>query len=258
MPRKYGRIAHPPLPAHMMLSRTAVNLPPVVDLRPWVVGIKDQGDEGSCTAHAGVSAREWITKKYFGQSVVLSPQYLYAFELKAQGDFPHDEGSDGETCCEQIIAQGICPIELYPYVAGEILYPTPEQIAAARPYKLGAYHGLQGSQTAQSVLGDPTPWPILVGFTVYESFESDSVAATGVYCPKPSEKVLGGHETLCVGCDLGLTPTLRPPSAGPSFLIQNSYGTSWGWEHGFFWMDRSVFDAPDTDLKIVHSGHPWK
>ncbi len=65
-----------------------------------------------------------------------------------------------------------------------------------------------------------------------------------------------GHEVLAIGYDIGLIPTDRPAGSAPSFLIQNSWGKDWGAD-GYFWMPLAVFDAPDTDLKIIHSGHPW-
>ncbi len=90
--RRYGRKEPPPLPHHMMLARRTSGLPAVIDLRAWAGPIKDQGDEGSCTAHAGSSAREWISRKYFGKQPIQSPQFLYARELDAQGSFPDDDG----------------------------------------------------------------------------------------------------------------------------------------------------------------------
>jgi C1A family cysteine protease len=97
---------------------------------------------------------------------------------------------------------------------------------------------------------------VAVGFTVLESFESPEVASSGIYNPGVGEKSLGGHEVLCVGYDLGQTPSIRPANCPPAFLIQNSWGAGWGLS-GFFWMVKDVFDAIDTDLKIAHSGHPW-
>jgi len=125
---------------------------------------------------------------------------------------------------------------------------------------MGAYHGLTGSATVISVLADPTPWPVQVGFTVYSSLESDETASSGIYNPDPStESVLGGHEVKCSGFDIGVTPTLRPANCPPAVLIQNSWGTGWGWnKSGYFWMALSVLDDAQTDLKVIHSGHPWK
>lgn len=255
--RSYGRNVPPALPKSRMLSRVTPNLPPAVDLRTSCGPIKDQGSEGSCTAHAGTSAAEWIYRRYLKGAPVFSPQYTYAQELIAQGNFPADEGSDGVTLCNTLIAKGCCPLEDYPYVAGSILAPTPAQEAAAAMYRMGAYHGLAGGAVALSVLGDPEPWPVEVGFTVYASFESNEVANTGVYQPGDGEEVLGGHEVLAVGYDVGDTPTLRPAGCPPAVLIQNSWGAGWGLD-GFFWMALSVCDASDTDLKICHAGGPWK
>jgi hypothetical protein len=257
MLRRYGRKIPIALPAHRMLSRVSPNLPAVVDTRAYCGPVKDQGDEGSCTAHTGTSANEWIYRKYLGNSsVIFSPQYTYAKELMAQGDFPQDDGSDGTTLCGTLISNGCCELSIYPYVSGSILTPTAAQDANAAQYTLGAYHGLTGSQVALSVLGDPTPWPVEIGFTVYASFESDEVAQSGIYNPAPGEEVLGGHEVLMVGYDVGATPSLRPAGCPPAALIQNSWGTDWGID-GFFWMALPVLDDSQTDLKIVHSGKPW-
>ena len=54
---------------------------------------------------------------------------------------------------------------------------------------------------------------------VYQSFESETVAKTGVV-PMPSshEQVLGGHCVVAVGYDDGKR----------QFTIRNSWGTGWG------------------------------
>lgn len=257
--RRYGRKVPAALPAHRMLSRRlAMGFPTVVDLRKNCGPVKDQGNEGSCTAHAGTSANEWIHRSYLGKSPIFSPQYTYAKELLAQGDFPQDDGSDGVTLCNTLIVDGCCELDLYPYVAGAMAKPTSDQDSNASKFRLGAYHGLQGSATALSVLGDPTPWPIEIGFTVYASFESDEVAKTGVMpMPADGEQELGGHEVLIVGYDVGSSPTIRPEECPAAVLIQNSWGPSWALE-GFFWMPIAMLDRADTDLKIAHSGEPWK
>lgn len=256
--RRYGRKTPLPLPAHRMLTAVNPNLPSVVDLREWCGPLKDQSDEGSCTAHAGTSANEWIHRKYLRSTPIFSPQYTYAKELLLQGNFPTDEGSDGVTLCNTMIVSGCCEESLYPYVAGQILMPTADQDTNAAGYRLGAYHGLAGSAVALSVLGDPTPWPVEIGFTVYESFEGSATASTGVMSlPAPGESILGGHEVLAVGYDIGDTPSIRPADCPPAFLIQNSWGASWG-DKGFFWMPLAIADAGDTDLKIAHAGAPWK
>lgn len=256
--RRYGRSKPAPLPPHRMISRVATALPEVVDLRQWCGPVKDQGDLGSCTGHAFSSAIEWIFRKYLNKQPVLSPLYLYAKELIADGDFPNDDGSTGVTGCNVSIASGCCEDSLYPDASQTIEQPTAEMDANAAQYRMGAYHGLTGSQVALSILGDPTPWPVEIGFDVYSSFESNEVATTGVMpIPAAGEQLLGGHEPVFMGYDIGAAPTLRPANCPPAFLVQNSWGIEWGLK-GFFWMPLSIADAADTDLKIVHAGAPWK
>ena len=62
-------------------------------------------------------------------------------------------------------------------------------------------------------------YPFVFGFTVYESFESQSVADTGVVpMPGSGEAVLGGHCVVAVGYD----------DSKRQFIIRNSWGTGWG------------------------------
>jgi Papain family cysteine protease len=258
MNRVFNRHEPAPLPVRRTITRITPALPAAVDLRQWCGPIKDQGSEGSCTAHAGTSAVEWIFRKYFNAPLVFSPQYTYARELIAQGSFPSDVGSDGTTLAGTLITNGCCELSLFPYVPGAITRPTPEQDAAAANYTMGAFHGIGAAATVLSVLGDPVPWPVEIGFTVYESFDSPTVATSCIMStPLPGERVLGGHEVVLVGYDVDTTPTLRPQGCPQAVLAQNSWGSGWGLE-GFFWMPLSILHDPQTDLKIVHSGGPWK
>ncbi len=168
-------------------------LPPQADLREWAGPVKDQGEEGSCTGHAFSSAREWIARKYEKSSPVLSPQCLYVEELLASGDFPNDEGAMPRTACQVLTALGCCETALYPYVAGNITRPTPEQVQNALKYRTGAYHRIASLVDFLKCVADPTPWPVLVGFTVYESLMSEQVAETGVMPTPQSWRAAAGR-----------------------------------------------------------------
>jgi C1A family cysteine protease len=57
------------------------------------------------------------------------------------------------------------------------------------------------------------------GFTVYESFESAAVAASGqVPMPAPGEAVIGGHAVMAAGYD----------DTNQRFIVRNSWGAGWG------------------------------
>ena len=71
-------------------------------------------------------------------------------------------------------------------------------------------------------------YPFVVGFTVYDSFESNEVAKTGILpLPSPGEKVLGGHCVLVVGYDDAQNTFI---SFLPSFL-GNRMGYEWLFYH---------------------------
>src|SRR5271170_3870095 len=98
--RRYGRQIPPPMPAARMLARAfPTSYPLYGDLSPFDGPIKDQGQEGSCTGHAFSEYAEWVVRKYFPGNgpLIFSPQFLYALALMADGNFPNDDGSDGET-----------------------------------------------------------------------------------------------------------------------------------------------------------------
>jgi C1A family cysteine protease len=78
--------------------------------------------------------------------------------------------------------------------------------------------------------------PFAFGFTVYESFESDAVAQTGIVpMPSSNEEVLGGHAVLAVGYD----------DASTSFIVRNSWGPNWG-QKGYYQMPYGYLT--NTDL----------
>jgi C1A family cysteine protease len=70
-------------------------------------------------------------------------------------------------------------------------------------------------------------YPVVIGFSVYESFESDQVAKTGIMpIPKASEQMLGGHAVLAIG--------YIHIKRKPYLICRNSWGTDWGMEGGNF------------------------
>lgn len=151
------------------------------------------------------------------------------------------------TICQTLSRYGVCEESAMPYVAGQIVQPSTAQINEAQHYRLGGYHRLNGLQDVLLALGDPTPWPVLLAFQVYESFEDREVALSGrMPVPREDERLLGGHEVLCVGYDMKQR----------HLIIQNSWGESWG-DKGFFTMPFEVAanGAMVSDLWCVHPGY---
>lgn len=242
--RRYGARNFSPQPGEPKAKFVrSAPLPPIVELGNWDGPVKDQGAEGSCTAHAGASLVEWIWRRYYKVSPVISPAFLYALELQRDGSFPLDEGSSPLTTCQVLNEVGCCLETDMPYKAGTIVDPNPAQRLAAAPYKLGGYHLLRGVDDFLTCLANPTPWVPVVAFSVYESFESQIVANTGIMpIPKDGEVLLGGHQVKASGYDLPRRMA----------LMQNSWGRDWG-VNGYFWMPFGVL--AQATCRIIHPGH---
>jgi C1A family cysteine protease len=86
-------------------------------------------------------------------------------------------------------------------------------------------------------------FPIIFGFTVYSSFESDAVATTGmVPMPMPNEEVEGGHCTVICGHN----------DAVRLYTVRNSWGVGWG-DQGYFYMPYEYVEDPDlaSDFAVI-------
>jgi C1A family cysteine protease len=79
--------------------------------------------------------------------------------------------------------------------------------------------------------------PVVIGFSVFSSFESDQTARTG-WVAQPevsSEQVLGGHAILIVG--------YFQHNGMLYFVVRNSWGSDWG-DKGYCYMPASYIANP--------------
>ncbi len=91
-----------------------VKLPPAVDLRQWCPPVEDQGELGSCTAHAGVGMLEFYERKAFGKHIDASRLFLY----KTTRTFAHLKGDSGaylRSTMAAMVLFGVPPEEYWPY-----------------------------------------------------------------------------------------------------------------------------------------------
>lgn len=211
-------------------------LPPMIDLRPDLPPVYNQGNLGSCTANAIGAAVEYIRKKQ-GESQLFTPSRLaiYYNERSLEGTIKQDSGAFIKDGFKAIARWGVAPEELWPYndssiVVGRKLPPfmrkPPTSVYRAGKLDLAiSYEAIpQTRNLLMAALANGLP--VVIGFSVYESFESNEVARGGVMpMPDMSEKLLGGHAVLVVGYDAQVG----------HWIVRNSWGEDWG-DKGYFYM----------------------
>jgi C1A family cysteine protease len=202
-------------------------LPKSVDWRKGCPPVYDQGNLGSCTANAIGGALQFDQiKQSLADLFVPSRLFIYYNERVIEGTIDEDSGAMIRDGIKSVAKQGAPHESLWQYVIAKFATKPP-----AKAYSDAAKHP---AVLYQRVIQDLTQlkgclasgYPFVFGFSVYESFESDTVAANGkVPMPQPDEKLLGGHAVLAVGYD----------DAAGTFLVRNSWGPKWGMS-GYFTM----------------------
>jgi C1A family cysteine protease len=199
-------------------------LPPSVDLRPACPPVYDQGELGSCTANAIAGAIEFDRKKQSLPDFAPSRLFVYYNERALEGTTNSDSGAQIRDGIKSVAQLGACAETEWPYdISKFTVKPAAACYADALNDKAVLYKRLL--QTLNQLKGClASGYPIVCGFSVYESFESQHVAQTGIApMPGPGEKLLGGHAVAVVGYDDGRN----------SFTLRNSWGTTWGMQ-GYF------------------------
>jgi C1A family cysteine protease len=200
-------------------------LPPRVDLRPQCPPVYDQGQLGSCTSNAIGGAIEFDQmKEKLPQIFVPSRLFIYYNERVIEGTVNTDAGAMLRDGIKTMAKQGACPEPMWPYLIAKFkTKPSAACYTEAAKHTAVSYQRLvQSLSQMQGCLA--SGYPFVFGFTVYENFESDTVARTGhAPMPESGEAVLGGHAVCAVGYN----------TARRWFICRNSWGTSWGMK-GYF------------------------
>jgi C1A family cysteine protease len=239
------------------LRKVPAKLPGQVDLRLLCPKVEDQGQLGSCTANAlagaieflerkdnviGLSSPEWETLQKLGKAERpdlkkrlpsgrrvpfqdFSRLFIYYNERALEHTVSSDSGAMIRDGIKTLAKQGACSEKSWPYdIAKFKSKPGPACYQEALLHQITSYHRILTLDQMRTCLAEG--FPFVFGFTVYESFESQEVARTGIVTmPKPREQVLGGHAVLAVGYD----------DSNERFLVRNSWGTDWGLK-GYFTM----------------------
>ena len=240
MNRQYFLKQDKPDCRYFMLSlapHPSLTIPKSMDVSHLYPDIFDQGDLGSCTANAMCAELQ----KLLGLNVPLSRLYQYYFERSA-ADKKIDSGCSSRDMVMSAIKNGVSLESLWQYIISNFaIVPPTKAILEARNHKAKVGHRIKSVQDINNYIAMFMDG-ILLGFPVYESFESEQVAKTGIVpMPEAGEKCKGGHETLIVGYNV------KSPA---DKKIRNSWGKDWG-DEGHFYLPDTYFEKYQCDLWVV-------
>jgi len=212
------------------------------DLRQWCSPIEDQGQLGSCTAHAGVGLYEYFERRAFGKYIDGSRLFLYKVTrnmLKWEGD----DGAYLRTTIGALAMFGLVPEKYWPYLEykyneepSAFLYSYAQNYQALLYYRLDV-QGLTKEHLLEKIKQHlRMGLPLIFGFTCYTSL--DTADDGNIPFPDKNEEVEGGHAVMAVGFDdkKEITNCNNPKiKTKGAILIRNSWGTGWG-EKGYGWL----------------------
>lgn len=245
-----------------LFGMQAQESPLIIDYRPNLPAVFDQGQRGTCVACAST----WTLKAY--EEIVagdypqdgFSAAFLYTL-CKQHDGAPEQEGTMPRTAMKILQKYGVCPENIMPYATISEL-PEPQvppisgiALGAGSPYKIKTYAQLcsAGDMTRNNLLDAmrqalKKEGPFLIALLICENFSPDA----NNRLPVPDGAVRGGHAVGIAG-DL--------PGEG-ALILRNSWGQDWG-DNGYAllpyeWLDSryegnwAVFEAwTATDLPVA-------
>lgn len=237
--RIYGWI--PSVPDHRdkmyalnaMQKDAAGTLPASTNNRTLVTWVLNQLALGSCTANAASSFVRILMLLCGVPDFLSSRLAIYYEERKAQKTVSKDSGATITECFKVLSKQGTFPETEWPYDITKFKKAPPKaSVKEGLKTVVESYQRLDNTNLIELKTCLAAKFPIEFGFSVYESFESDEVAKTGlVPMPGKNERLLGGHANVIIDYD----DNKVVHGHKGAFYVLNSWGEEWGLK-GFYWI----------------------
>jgi C1A family cysteine protease len=214
-----------------------VELPAAVDLRADCPPVMDQGQLGSCTAHGITGALRFLLVKHGGpRDHTLSRLQLYYDERVVEGTVHDDSGAEIRTGIKVAAKIGVAHERLWHYNIRRFQSkPSANVYKDALKFEALEYQRVNvNTNDVKAALAGGHP--VVIGVPLFESFESDEVARTGVI-PMPDlsrEQEIGGHCLYVVGYG----------QKQGYFTVRNSWNTDWG-DKGDCYFPEDYLGSPD-------------
>jgi C1A family cysteine protease len=214
--------------------------PSEISLISWCSPIKDQGELGSCTAHAAASMVEFFELKNKNKYIDASRLFIY----KTTRNLMNITGDSGAYIRSTMGALKIfgAPPEMYmPYNVetfddepSPFLYSFASNFQAISYYRLDDPSSNNSNSTLLSQIKTSlsAKRPVMFGFSVYSSYTQAETNGGIFPVPTNSDYVVGGHAVLAVGYS----------DVKKAIQIQNSWGSNWG-DSGFGWIPYEYIES---------------
>ncbi len=221
-------------PRHAARSIIPASLPDVLlDDARWKV--RDQGNRGTCVAHAACGKLDWASKG----TEQMSPQFLFwAVKNRGHDTSPNDDGTLLKFAAKALASDGVCLEQTHPYSMQELAGdpghraspPSPAALAEAgsRTWKATAMRG-PAVAIVRSLLAGKV---VAVSLPVFVE-SSSGVSNWETEVAWDYGTVLDAPPTLAaadVGHAVALVGFRRDPQkpGGGVFILRNSWGEDWG------------------------------
>lgn len=218
-----------------------------VDLREFCSPVEQQGNLGSCSAHAGMGIVEYFERRAFNSYIDGSRLFLYKTTRNLLG-VKGDTGAWLRNVMGALVLCGIPPEKYWPYTDkpgedpdGFDREPDAFVYSVADNYEAVKYfcHDPYGSNiTPDAALNSVKTYlaagiPSMFGFFGFKSFDY-SAAPGDIPYPCPGEDAEWGHAIVAVGYDDSriIKNTKCNTETKGALIIRNSWGPEWG-ENGY-------------------------
>lgn len=195
-------------------------VPEKMDHRSLCSSIEDQGELGSCTAHAGVGALEFYEKSDKGKYSNYARLFLYK-KTRDISNLKGDTGASLRQTMKAMAKYGICREKFWPYrVSTFENAPTNIQLADAALHQTLKYYRLDAADKTQFLRNIKRCLmngnAAVIGFSCFDKSLEGADDSGFIKFPEKSDSFAGGHAVLIVGY------------TKDSLIIKNSWGRWWG------------------------------